>query len=287
MNKLIEKKSSLIEIKKEASLEVHALTNRIKEIEFNGKGEMKMRREIKHKGIDVSRWQGLIVWEHVAESGQVDFAMLRIGGCEDEFYKDTEFEYNYAESKKAGIDVGAYYMLPRVLNGKVELICNHILQLLGAKQFEFPIALDVELQKPEDAAITTESVKQIGKFLETHGYYVVIYSSSNLGFKQLLYTEQLDEFDKWVAQWHRNSPTYPEKYGLWQRSNKGVIPGIIGDVDIDAAYYDYPAIIKHAGLNGFTANDKIFPHCNKNCNGCTHNCPCKGIRPENTRYDKL
>lgn len=32
----------------------------------------------------------------------------------------------------------------------------------------------------------------------------------------------------------------------------GRILGISGDVDLDYAYKDYPAIIKAAGLNGFT-----------------------------------
>lgn len=32
---------------------------------------------------------------------------------------------------------------------------------------------------------------------------------------------------------------------------KGSVSGIVGEVDLDYAYQDYPAIIKAAGLNGF------------------------------------
>ena len=43
---------------------------------------------------------------------------------------------------------------------------------------------------------------------------------------------------------------------MWQSSDKGSISGISGNVDLDIAYKDYPAIIKAAGLNGFTAAEK-------------------------------
>lgn len=246
-----------------------------------------MRREVKHRGIDVSRWQGNVNWEHVKSSGQVDFAILRIGGCEDEFYSDSKFEYNYMECKRVGIAVGCYYMLPRIIKGKESLIISHFCKLMREKQFEFPICLDVELQKSEHKEDTTNSVIGIANSLEKLGYYVCIYSSSNLGFRTLLDTPKLSAYDKWVAQWGRSAPAYPESYGLWQRSSKGDIPGILGDVDIDSAYYDYPAIIKHAGLNGFTPEPSTFPHCNKNCDKCTHNCPCKGDRPDNCRWDLM
>ena len=35
---------------------------------------------------------------------------------------------------------------------------------------------------------------------------------------------------------------------------KGSVLGIVGEVDLDYAYQDYPAIIKASGLNGFSKN---------------------------------
>ncbi len=40
--------------------------------------------------------------------------------------------------------------------------------------------------------------------------------------------------------------------GIWQKSDKGYINGISGNVDIDIAYKNYPEIIKQKGLNGFS-----------------------------------
>ena len=39
--------------------------------------------------------------------------------------------------------------------------------------------------------------------------------------------------------------------GIWQYSNIGSVNGVVGNVDLDYFYKDYPAIIKSAGLNGF------------------------------------
>ena len=36
--------------------------------------------------------------------------------------------------------------------------------------------------------------------------------------------------------------------GIWQYTSKGSVPGITGNVDLNVAYKDYPAIIKAAGL---------------------------------------
>ena len=38
---------------------------------------------------------------------------------------------------------------------------------------------------------------------------------------------------------------------MWQYSEKGKVPGIAGNVDLDICYSDFPAIIKGRELNGF------------------------------------
>ena len=39
---------------------------------------------------------------------------------------------------------------------------------------------------------------------------------------------------------------------MWQYSSTGKVNGINGSVDLDYSYIDYPAVIKAAGLNGFS-----------------------------------
>lgn len=229
-----------------------------------------MKKEIRSKGIDVSRWNK-VNWDIVAESGEVDFAMLRVGGWEDVKYADSTFEQNYKDCKRLGIYVGAYYMLPPIIKDKYQAITTHLLSLIDAKVFEYPIALDVELQKAENREDTTTGVRAIAELLQQQGYYVSIYSSSNLGFKTLLDASRLEAYDKWVAQWSQARPDESMFYGMWQRSNKGRIPGITGDIDINSAYLDYPEIMRKNGLNNFNTEDDRKCHCGLSCKNCRNN----------------
>lgn len=229
-----------------------------------------MKKEIRSKGIDVSRWNK-VNWDIVAESGEVDFAMLRVGGWEDVKYADSTFEQNYKDCKRLGIYVGAYYMLPPIIKDKYQAITTHLLSLIDAKVFEYPITLDVELQKAENREDTTTGVIAIAELLQQQGYYVSIYSSSNLGFKTLLDASRLEAYDKWVAQWSQARPDESMFYGMWQRSNKGRIPGITGDIDINSAYLDYPEIMRKNGLNNFNTEDDRKCHCGLSCKNCRNN----------------
>ncbi len=52
------------------------------------------------------------------------------------------------------------------------------------------------------------------------------------------YLEQIwgiDEFDTWLAHYTDNT-SYKGKYKIWQLSNRGKVPGINGDVDLDILY---------------------------------------------------
>lgn len=229
-----------------------------------------MKKEIKSKGIDASRWN-TINWDIVAQTGEVDFAMLRCGGWEDVKYSDKTFESNYIACKRLGIGVGAYYMLPPIIKDKYQAITTHLLSLIDGKQFEYPISLDVELQKPENQKDTTDGLIAIAELLQQQGYYVSIYSNTAVGFKELLDVSRLTAYDKWVAQWSRSAPDESMFYGMWQCSNKGSISGIIGDIDIDKAYLDYPSIMRKNGLNNFYTETERKCHCGLSCKKCCNN----------------
>lgn len=47
------------------------------------------------------------------------------------------------------------------------------------------------------------------------------------------------------------APTYVKSYGMWQFTSSGAVVGIKGNVDMNAAFLNYPEIIKGAHLNGF------------------------------------
>ena len=63
------------------------------------------------------------------------------------------------------------------------------------------------------------------------------------------YPDQLP-YDIWGCP-YLLSASNPAKYGMWQHTSSGSVPGIQGGVDMNECYQDYPKAIKEKGLNGF------------------------------------
>ena len=205
-------------------------------------------------GIDVSKWQKGIDWDKVKNEG-VKFAMLR-GFSKT---KDECFEDFYKSCKNRNIHVGCYiYVYATTVTQAKSYVQKFYNQCLKGKQFEYPIALDIEDKSLLNKGKTTVTniIKTMAEYLEDKGFYVVIYSSRSY-FKTYMNDDQLTTYDKWVAEWSTECK-YDGDYGMWQfggetnklRSNK-----IAGKtVDQDYSYKDYPSIMKKQGLNGYTKN---------------------------------
>jgi len=208
-------------------------------------------------GIDVSRYQQEIDWNAVKKSG-IEFAILKAGGSDAGFYTDIQFERNYAGAKAAGIPVGAYYFVGKNCISREDGIADahRFLKMLADKRFEYPVYIDLETTPHEKKTGATDAVIGFCQTMEAAGYYCGIYASDISGFAERLDISRLTAYDKWVAN-YLSKPTYVKNYGIWQKSDKGRVAGISGEVDLDEAYMDYPTIIKEAGLNGFTKSEPI------------------------------
>ena len=87
--------------------------------------------------------------------------------------------------------------------------------------------------------------------MEKAGYWCGVYSFDSF-FASNLSADITKRYSAWSARVENIKPVSCKNVGMWQYSWKGSVLGISGDVDLDYAYKDYPAIIKTAGLNGFT-----------------------------------
>ena len=59
-------------------------------------------------GIDVSKWQGEIDFDRVAEAG-CEFVIIRIGGYAGGVFEDPNYAVNIKNAKAAGLKVGVYW----------------------------------------------------------------------------------------------------------------------------------------------------------------------------------
>lgn len=219
-------------------------------------------------GIDISTYQKGINLAKAKSEG-VRFAILRAGftGYGNGVSKaiDNQFENHYHNCKANGIGVGAYWFSRATTyeNGRAEAEYMYNNCLKG-KQFEYPIAIDVEdsyYQAKAGKGAVTSAIKGFCEYLEAKGYYVCIYANTNW-FNNHINTGELSRYDKWVASWGKVKPANPSG-GLWQfggetnliRTNK--VAGMT--VDQNYAYYDYSSIMKQKGLNGFSASSNVVP----------------------------
>ena len=204
---------------------------------------------MKNLGIDVSTFQGAINWQRVKGIG-IKFAMIRAGF--GRFELDNRFLQNYLNAKTNDIPVGVYHYTYANNTTRAKQEANFVINYLKDKKLEYPVAFDIEdksllsLSKSELTKITDTFCKT----LEKAGYYVVIYSYKDF-LENKLDMKKLSRYDVWLAQWSKE-PTYKGPYGMWQFSDDGRVPGIVGPVDLDYAFKDYPSIMKNNNLNGYS-----------------------------------
>ena len=95
------------------------------------------------KGIDVSKWQGIIDWNKVKNSG-IEFAIIRIGFGKYINQKDTCFERNYREARNNCIPIGVYHYsyATSVEEAKEEAKC--VVRWLNGRKLDLPVYFDIE-----------------------------------------------------------------------------------------------------------------------------------------------
>lgn len=203
------------------------------------------------KGIDVSRWQGNIDFAKVKESG-ISFVLLKAGGSDAGFYTDKFFYENYRKARDAGLEVGAYYFVGKNCKSSADGTADamRFASIIKDCKLSYPVYIDFEAPNSSNKQGNTDAVCAFCAYMELCGYYAGIYASDISGFKDRLYLDQLSRYDKWVAR-YGSEPKYVSKWGIWQSSSKGNVPGINGHVDMDYSRNDYATIIKNAHLNGF------------------------------------
>lgn len=217
--------------------------------------------------LDVSRWQGHIDWDAVKASGKIEGVMLKtvstnskLSKRKDGLYIDPTFERNYAECKRLGIPVGAYYYTYAVSHTSANAELALLKTALTGKTFELPICVDVEdnkLRKLGKQALTGLTAHALAA-IEQMGFYAMLYTGLYFGQTNLyMGGAALRKYDVWLARYPSDkSKTKPEDkpktdfaFGMWQYTSTASVPGITGNADLSHAYKDYAAIIAKKGLD--------------------------------------
>lgn len=202
-------------------------------------------------GIDISKWQKGFNFDKAKAEG-VEFVILRAAYSAS---KDSCFETFYNQCKEKNIPVGVYHYSMAKNTAEAKREAEVMLGILKGKQFEYPIYLDIEdkTQQILGKDALTAIIQTYCDTLQKAGYYVGIYSTYAY-LKAYTNIDELDKYDKWIAQWATKCEC-PKPYGVWQfggETNKlrsNIVAGVTCDQNY--CYKDYPSIIKNYGFNGF------------------------------------
>lgn len=213
--------------------------------------------------IDVSSHNGTIDFAKVKADG-IWGVIIRAGvtgyGSSHTMYKDDYFDRNYAAAKAAGLHVGAYYYSGALTEDFAAKEAKFFLSIISGKQLDLPVYMDVE-----EAHDTTNMpglgrdkltavVKKWCQTVEDAGYYTGFYTAKSW-CQAYLNMDELSRFTLWLAHW-TSQTDYPGAFGMWQYSATGIVDGVNTDVDMNKCYQDFPAVIKAAGLNGYTKEEQ-------------------------------
>lgn len=203
-----------------------------------------------YMGIDVSKWQGVIDWDKVKAAG-IEFAMLRAGYGQRNI--DEQFYRNADECTRLGIPFGVYWFSYAYTEAMARREAEHCLEVVKPYKLSYPVAFDYEYDSydygvengvaPTKTLISAMARAFLNK-IEEAGYYGMLYANPNY-LAQYFDDDLPRRYDVWLAKWPKNPQPEPKPSqagGMWQYTSSGNVNGIVGRVDMNYAYYDYPVL---------------------------------------------
>lgn len=190
------------------------------------------------RGIDVSKWQGVIDWKKVKNSG-TEFAIVRIGYGMYDSQKDSQFENNYAGCLENNIPVGVYLYSYALNTDEAKKEAEVVLNWLNGRKLNLPVYIDMEDKSQQNLGkdTLTNIINTFCTEIEKAGYWAGVYANK-YWFTSVLDGAYLgDRYTCWVAQYN-DVNTYQGNYDMWQYTSSGSVDGIDGSVDMNILYRD-------------------------------------------------
>ena len=209
-------------------------------------------------GIDLSKYQTKVDYQALKNAG-CQFAIVRTayrGYGNGKIVTDPMFKTHMQGLHDVGIPTGNYFFSQAVNPKEAVEEAKYQLNLLSKYTVEYPVYIDSEyattlrIGRADRLSVKarTDVIEAFCEETEAAKYYAAFYSFKNL-FDKGIDMPRLRRFDSWIAHYAQIAG-YAGVHGMWQKTGKGRIAGIKGDVDLNISYKDYPKIIRSAKLNG-------------------------------------
>lgn len=181
------------------------------------------------QGIDVSHDQGSIDWTKVATT-QVAFVYHK--ASDGITWQDPMFSTNIAALNSLHLPAGPYHFFEPE-DDALKQADNFLTSIRGHSLSLRPM-VDVEITRNQSSDIIQAGLRQfLTKIKQATGCDAIIYSYKD--FWEANIGPDFNDYDFWLADYSATMtpPAEVKNLKLWQYSDKGKIPGIKGDVDLD------------------------------------------------------
>lgn len=198
------------------------------------------------KGIDVAKWNGIIDWKKVKESG-LEFAILK--AINKQCQKEDAFERNYNGAISQGLPVDVYNYSYALTVDKAISDAKTVLSVISGKKIG-TVWLDIEDKSQMNLGMTLiEIINSYKNIIESAGYKFGVYTGISFynSFIKPFYTFVDCPF--WIARYPSKAqmdfadmPREDKKPSIlhplwgWQYTSTGRVGGISGNVDLSITY---------------------------------------------------
>lgn len=188
-------------------------------------------------GIDVARFQDSVNW-HAARDAGVQFAFIK--ATEGGDMLDPRFNDHWRGARSASIPRGAYHFFYfcRPAADQARWFIRNVPREAGA----LPPVLDMEWnafsptcrKRPPGATVRSEAKVFLDALERHYGQRPILYTTPEFYRENEMHRMPREEF------WLRSTAKHPrevypsQRWSFWQHSATGTVPGIKGDVDLNA-----------------------------------------------------
>lgn len=183
-------------------------------------------------GIDVSEYQGAILWDsvrNVEDNFPIRFVFVRATVGKDR--PDKKFKENWKFLKNKNFIRGAYHYYRPNENSTEQAAL--FIKTVALKKGDFPPVLDIEqMPKKQTMAQLKVGIRNWLELVEKHyGVQPIIYSGERF-YKDFL-KDDFSEYTFWIANYNFFVENLKSDWQFWQFTEMGTITGISGFVDVN------------------------------------------------------
>jgi len=217
------------------------------DFQYDGSNYLKLIDGDSVTGIDISSYQGDIDFHAVKASG-VDFVIIRVAyrGYETgRIVYDKNASTNLQKAAEAGLEIGVYFFSQAITPEEAEEEAYFLLDAIKDYKITMPVVYDWENVSDPDARTAdmdrdtlTRCCKTFLETVETAGYRAMLYFNRRQAALHMDISA-LKEYEFWLAA-YTDRMAFPYRIDMWQYTNTGRVPGIVGDVDINVYFPKTP-----------------------------------------------